>query len=80
MLYLMEGLQNSREHGGQFPPLRVPHPSTPGSKAAPMRNPGTSGAVLTLKYIRKEWERCRHAAFDGGAPKRQETGGGGSTA
>ena len=54
MLHLKGGIQNSREQGGHFPLLWVPHPSTPGPKTAPMRNPGTSGVALTSRDLRKE--------------------------
>ena len=72
-------LQNSREHGGQFPPIRVPHPSTPGPEAVPLQSPGTSGHVLTDRDLRKAWELYCHAASDGGSPKQSRTWGAIST-
>ena len=79
MLHLMGGFQNSREHGGQFPPLLVLPPSTSGPEPMPTRSPGTTVHALINRDLRKAWELCCHASSDGGAPKQQRTWGAIST-
>ena len=79
MLHLMGGFQNSREHGGQFPPLLVLPPSTSGPEPMPTRSPGTTVHALTSRDLRKAWELCFHASSDGGLPKQQRTWGAIST-